>query len=364
MKRLLPFFLVLSSVGIGVLHFVTPGHDMFLHDTWRRLSYFPIAVGALFYGLRGGVLMALINSIAFIPHLLLYFGRNPVTYRSELTEVLLYFAAGALVGIISGKEKQVSEQYRAVSEELEASLKRVKEDTRILLSLEEQLRVSQKRAVAGELSSSLAHEIKNPLGAIRGAAEIILDEAPEEGLSRKFAGILIKETERLDKTLAGMLSMATPRDGGDEGAERALSEVVGHVYDTMSIRLKERLVSLSMVCEENAEAVRVEGEKVSQVLVNLVLNAVDAVGKGGCIDVRASLVDGICSLTVVDDGPGIDPDVFPRLFEPFVTGREEGTGLGLSISRRIAESLGGTLVARNRHEGGAEFCFTFPCLSP
>ncbi|VVS93475.1 sensor histidine kinase [Desulfoluna spongiiphila] len=363
MKRLLPFFLVLSSVGIGVLHFVTPGHDMFLHDTWRRLSYFPIAVGALFYGLRGGVLMALINSIAFIPHLLLYMGRNPVTYRSELTEVLLYFAAGILVGIISGKERRVSEKYRTVSRQLEESLTRVKDDARTLLSLEDQLRVSQKRSVAGELSSSLAHEIKNPLGAIRGAAEIILDEAPEGGLSRKFAGILIKETERLDKTLAGMLSMGISREEGDEGVETSLAEVVGHVNDTMSIRLKDRQVRLAMACEESAEQVRVDGEKVSQVLVNLVLNAVEAVGKGGRIDVRATLADGFCALTVADDGPGIEPDFFPKLFEPFVTGRDDGTGLGLPISRRIAESLGGTLVARNRDEGGAEFCFKFPCLS-
>jgi len=362
MKRMLPFLLVLSSIGIGVLHFVTPGHDMFLHDTWRRLSYFPIAVGALFYGLRGGLLMALFNSIAFIPHLLLFFGKNPVTYRSELTEVLLYFAAGALVGIISGKEKRLSEKYRSVSMQLEESLKRVKADARILLNFEEQLRVSQKRAVAGELSSSLAHEIKNPLGAIRGAAEIILDEVPEEGLTWKFAGILIKETERLDKTLAGMLSMTTAREDGAEEVERSLVEVVGHVNDTMSIRLKDRQVRLTMACDDNAKRVRVEGEKVSQVLVNLVLNAVDAVGKGGRIDVTATLCEEVCTLSVVDDGPGIDPNLFPRLFEPFVSGREDGTGLGLPISRRIAESLGGTLVARNREEGGAEFIFRFPAF--
>ena len=363
MKRLLPIFLVLVSVGIGVLHFVTPGHDMFLHDTWRRLSYFPIAVGALYYGLRGGIIMALLNSLAFIPHLLLYMGRNPVTYRSELTEVGLYFAAGILVGVVSGKEKQVSAQYRAVSEQLETSLKRVTDDARTLLSLEDQLRVSQKRAVAGELSSSLAHEIKNPLGAIRGAAEIILDEAPEEGLSRKFAGILIKETERLDKTLAGMLAMATSRESGTQEVERTLSEVVDHVNDTMSIRLKDRQVRLTMSCGDNARGVRVEGEKVSQVLVNLVLNAVAVVGKGGRIDVTATVSEGVCSVTVSDDGPGIDPNFFPRLFEPFVSGSKEGTGLGLPISRRIAQSLGGSLEARNRDEGGAEFCFSFPCLT-
>lgn len=363
MKRFVPVFLVLASFGIGVLHFVTPGHDMFLHDTWRRLSYFPIAVGALFYGLRGGLWVALFNSIAFIPHLLLFFGKDPMFYRSELTEVVLYFAAGALLGVLSGRERRLSERYQQISVQLEETLARLKEDAKTLLMLEDQLRVSQKRVAAGELSASLAHEIRNPLGAIRGAAEIILDEAPEKGASRRFAEILIKETERLDKTLAGMLTLGAATARGEE-EEHPLAEVVSHVRDTMAIRLKNRAVRLTMTSDERAAGVKVAGEKVSQVLVNLVLNAVDAVGKAGHVDVTVALEgDDLCTLSVVDDGPGIDPAFLPRLFDPFVSGRPDGTGLGLSISTRIAESLGGTLTARNRDEGGAEFLFTFPVIS-
>ena len=358
MKRFLPALLILVSVGIGMLHFFTPGHDMFLHDTWRRLSYFPIAVGGIVFGLRGGLWLALLNSIAFVPHLLLYMGENPMTYRSELTEVILYVAAGAVIGALSGRERRLSVKYKSLSRALAKTLERLKEDARVLLSVEEQLRVSQKQAVAGELSSSLAHEIKNPLGAIRGAAEIILDEAPETGHTKRFAGILIKETERLDKTLSGMLSMATTAVSGEDEM-RPLGEVVDHVSDTMAIRLKDRRVSLSMECGDAAAQTRVEG-KVSQVLVNLVLNAVEAVGKGGHVFVTAVMTGETCYLTVSDDGPGIPPELLPNLFEPFVTGRKSGTGLGLSISRRIAESLGGTLVARNPAEGGAEFLFSFP----
>lgn len=358
MKRFLPLLLVLISVGIGMLHFVTPGHDMFLHDTWRRLSYLPITVGALFFGLRGGLLMAFVNSIAFIPHLLLFIGKSPMTYRSELTEVLLYFVAGALLGSLANRERRLAERYQAVSLTLEGTLTRLKEDAKTLLSFEEQLRVSQRQAVAGELSTSLAHEIKNPLGAIRGAAEIILDEAPEGSHSQRFAGILITETERLDKTLSGMLTMATPVVGEAE-ERRPLKAVVDHVNDTMAMRLKDRDIYISMHCGERAAEVMVAGDKVSQVLVNLVLNAVAAVGSDGHIRVSAIRLGDACSLSVVDNGPGIDPELLPILFDPFVTGRDGGTGLGLSISRRIAESLGGTLIARNLEGGGAEFIFTF-----
>jgi hypothetical protein len=79
--------LVLVVIGIGLLHFFTPGHLVFYHDTYRRLSYFPIALGGIWYGVWGGVSLALLTSIAFIPHLLIFFGEEPATYLSELTEI-------------------------------------------------------------------------------------------------------------------------------------------------------------------------------------------------------------------------------------------------------------------------------------
>ncbi|MCG8471544.1 MAG: ATP-binding protein [Desulfobacterales bacterium] len=359
MKKLVPYIIVLASGCIGLLHFVTPGHDMFLHDTWRRLSYFPIALGALLYGLKGGLWMALLNSIAFIPHLLLFIGKNPSTYRSELTEVILYFATGALVGTLAGREKRLSKKYQAVSLELESTLSRLKEEAKTLFKLEEQLRMSQKRAVACELSTSLAHEIKNPLGAIRGAAEIIEDETKGSGQSSRFAGILIKETERLDRTLSGMLSMAS--EGGDAEDELApLKQVVNHVVDTMEIRTVSREISLLLFCNADAGTMRISGEKVSQVLVNLILNAVEAVGSGGTIEVRAECVDAEVRVSVADNGPGIPEDLASRLFEPFVSGREGGSGLGLSISKRIAEGLGGHLAVTPRPGGGTVFTLGLP----
>ncbi len=109
-KKLLFLFLVLIVIGIGLLHFFTPGNDIFFHDTYRRLSYFPIVMGAIWFGVWGGLSLAILSSIAFIPHLLLYFGHAPQTYLSELTEIILYLAAGVVTGVIAGREAKTPEE--------------------------------------------------------------------------------------------------------------------------------------------------------------------------------------------------------------------------------------------------------------
>ena len=107
MKKYLFIFLVLIVIGIGLLHFFTPGYQVFYHDTYRRLSYFPIVIGAIWFGVSGGLVLAVLTSIAFIPHLLLYIGKEPQTYLSELTEIILYLLAGGVVGLIAGKESRL-----------------------------------------------------------------------------------------------------------------------------------------------------------------------------------------------------------------------------------------------------------------
>ena len=152
--------LLAMVILIGLLHLLTPGHDLFFHDTYRRLSYFPIVLGGLWFGLRGGLILALLSSIAFTPHLLLYLGRPLESYLSELTEILLYIGAGTLTGFIAGREKKTREQYRLTSEKLEQSYTRLHRQTQELLTAEEHLAEAQKISALGQLSASLAHEIK------------------------------------------------------------------------------------------------------------------------------------------------------------------------------------------------------------
>ncbi|MDA8165688.1 MAG: ATP-binding protein [Desulfobacteraceae bacterium] len=358
MKSIRLAALLLVVVVIGILHFITPGDLLFYHDTLRRLSYFPIALGGLWYGVPGGLGIAVASSIAFIPHLVIYAGHHPAMYMGELTEVVLYLAAGALIGAIAGKEARLREQYRLLSEKLERSYDRLHEQAALLLEVEGQLGASQRLSALGQLAASLAHEIKNPLSSIRGTAEILLDEFPPGHPKREFAEILLKETARLGATVENVLQYSR----GQQQAQAAepLGRVLSRVATLLGGQLRGKKIDFRLRVDEEAAAVLVDGARLSQVFLNLILNAIDAVEANGRIIVESGRAAGGIAISVSDNGPGVPGDQRERIFEPFVSRKGEGTGLGLSISRKIVESYGGRIEISEAPEGGARFTVFLP----
>lgn len=359
MKRIRLAVLLLMVLIIGILHFATPGDLLFYHDIYRRLAYFPIALGGLWFGVPGGLGIAVASSIAYIPHLVLYAGEHPAMYLGELTEVVLYLAAGTVIGAIASKEARLREQYRLLSEKLEKSYDRLHQQTQLLIEVEEQLGASQRFSALGQLSASLAHEIKNPLSSIQGTAEILLDEFPEGHPKREFAEILLKETARLNATVENVLRYTR----GQQQTEQTepLSEVLARVAKLLSGQLRKKAIAFQLLEDRETASVLVEGARLSQVFLNLILNAIDAVpAKGGRIVVEIRHQDGGINVAVSDNGPGVPAPERERIFEPFVSSKEEGTGLGLSISRKIVESYGGRITVAVAPEGGAKFNVFLP----
>ncbi len=361
MRKTLFTILLLSVAGIGVLHFVTPGDLGVYHAAYRRLSYFPIILGAIWFGLRGGVFFAVLASLAFIPHLLLYISEDPRIYLNELIEVVLYLAAGALTGFISSREARLREKYQKLSEELEEAYERLHRESAILLEVEEQLGANQKLAALGELSASLAHEIKNPLSSLRGTAEIILDEFPEGHPKREFGEILLKEVDRLNVTVSEILQFSKGEilSANDQPAE-PLSEVISRVVRLMEPHLRKKAVVLQVDSCLEAETFLVDGGKMSQILLNIILNAIDALEKDGRIDLLVRVEEDELIVVISDNGPGIPENMRLDIFQPFVSGKEHGTGLGLSISARIVESMGGQINVSESGQGGACFSVSLP----
>lgn len=355
MRKLLFLTLVGAVVGIGFLHFFTPGSLVLFHDTYRRLSYFPIVLGAIWFGLPGGITLAVLASIAFIPHLLLYVGSNPQLYISELTEIVLYLAAGAVTGVIAGREAKLREKYKQLSEKLERSYARLHRETELLIETEERLAGSQKLSALGQLSASLAHEIKNPLSSIRGTAEILLDDYPVDHPKREFVEILMKEAARLNATVEDVLRFSRGQRGKEEPTE-PLAQVIDRVGKLLDSKIRKKSIRFFLRQDDGAGNFHVEGGKIAQVFLNIILNAIDAVPAGGTVRVEVREERGGWATTVCDSGPGIPLSERERIFEPFVSNKEEGTGLGLLISRRIVESYGGRITVADAEAGGA--CFT------
>jgi signal transduction histidine kinase len=359
MRKFLFAILVLVVIAIGMLHYFTPGYMVFYHDMYRRLSYFPIVLGAIWFGVRGGVVLAVMSSIAFIPHLLLYIGQGAETYLSELTEIFLYLAAGTVTGIIAGRESRLRLRYKELSEQLEKSYQKLHRETQLLLEVEEQLGAAQKLSALGQLSASLAHEIKNPLSSIKGTAEILLDEFPPDHPKREFVEILLKETTRLNSTVEEVLQFSR-RDAPDNKKESAetepLAQVIDRVSSLLASQLRKKNISLSVAGWEYGKTFFVPGKKMSQVFLNIILNAIDAAPRKGIIMVDTlKQADGY-SVLVQNSGAPVPDGHKKKIFDPFYSTKQGGTGLGLSISKKIVESYGGTLAVSDSELGGA--CFT------
>ncbi len=347
---------------IGVLHYVTPGYMILYHDTYRRLSYFPIAIGAILYGLWGGLLMAGLSCISFVPHLFMFWFQGPEAYYSELSEILFYLAAGLVIGLISSRENRLRKKYQQLSEKLSISYKRLHGQATRLVQAEKQLGLSQKLSSLGHVSASLAHEIKNPLASIKGAAEILADEVPPSHPKHEFIEIMRSEISRLNNSVNEVLIYCR----GQQPINKEILEpepldgILDKVVQLLAPQIQGK--SIEVTCEKTGDGrvIRVEEAAMIQVLMNIILNAVDAVAKKGKIRILHYRESKGYRINVADNGPGLASEKLEEVFESFVTFKEEGTGLGLSITKKIVERLGGTIRVTLSDMGGAEFSVFLP----
>ena len=176
-----------------------------------------------------------------------------------------------------------------------------------------------------------------------------------------YLQIIEQEIRRMERCLQTFLDFARPPK--PERRRTELVSIIERTFELIEGRARKQQVRLQLLPAAEPMTVDVDPEQVHQLLVNLALNALDAMPAGGALTVElARRGDGHIEIRVLDTGPGISPQILPRLFEPFVSSKETGIGLGLVVSRRIAEEHGGDLSAYNRLEGGA--CFTVSLPAP
>ncbi|MBM4129888.1 hypothetical protein FJ250_02510 [bacterium] len=216
-------------------------------------------------------------------------------------------------------------------------------------------------AAVGRMTAGIAHEIRNPLGIIRGAGqhlERVLDGA---GITDEVAAFIPEEVDRLDRILSGYLALGTGQHGPVE--EFDLVACLRRGARLLAAELAQ--VGVTVDGPDQAPPLLVSGDprRLQQVLLNLLLNARDAMPGGGrvAVAVAAAPEDAQVTVTVTDEGAGLGGNDPARLFEPFRTTKEKGSGLGLAISRRIVEDMGGSLDLRERRDRrGAEAIVTLP----
>ena len=217
----------------------------------------------------------------------------------------------------------------------------------------EMLRAEQLSAV-GQLAASVAHEVRNPLTAVKMLVEAALRVRDAKPLTSEDLRVIHREVERLEQTVQDFLDFA--RLPAPRRAICDLGEVIAQAVDLVRARATQQQVEISVSQSLQPIPVALDRAQLNTVLVNLLLNALDVLPAGGRVDIETQLCDGegVC-VRVSDNGPGIPQAMNGRLFTPFASTKPTGTGLGLSISQRIVQEHGGRISAGNRPDGGAEF---------
>jgi signal transduction histidine kinase len=220
------------------------------------------------------------------------------------------------------------------------------------------LRAEQMMAI-GQVAAGVAHELRNPLTSIKGLIQVNLRELEDRGVPADDLAVIEHEIRRMEKTLQTFLDFARPPKPDRQLLD--LTAIIERVLALVGGRARKQGVSLQFLRPEGPVNAEVDQDQMQQLVLNLVLNALDANPDGGSIelDLRPAR-DGYVELYVRDSGPGIAPHILPKVFETFVSSKETGVGLGLPLSRRIAEEHGGMLTAYNLPSAGACFLLRLP----
>jgi two-component system sensor histidine kinase HydH len=267
---------------------------------------------------------------------------------------------GSLAGALFLGDDRISEPFSAeevqILRTLGAQIAVVLENSQGHMRIKERDRL----AAMGEMAAGLAHEIRNPLGSIKAAVQLLQPDAQAGTVEADYLGIIAEEVDRLDRVVRSFLDYARPGLGAAElidpreAVERTIAIVRRDVPSS---------VELDLSSEGEVPWVRMDPAHLRQVVMNLVRNAVEAMDGRGRIAVvvqrKATDVPAV-EIVVRDSGPGIDSKLIPKLFTPFVTTKVQGTGLGLAISQRLVASAGGRIELRTQSGRGTTFVIALP----
>ncbi len=341
----------LSLLLISFCHYLTPAEHYHWHVIYQQIYYIPILLGAVWYGLKGGVITAAAASVLYIPHILLHWTHVPLYRFSQIVSILMFLIFGALGGQVIDRLRRE----REVQKQTAMQLQRANEQ---LQSTFERLRLVDRLSALGALSAGMAHEIRNPLGSIAGAIEILENEIEGDDPKREFVLILQKEIQRLSTIVTRYLDLVKP--SRVEQSPENLAEIVRSVVTLTSKQAAKQNVEVIADTHERLDDVMVDGQLVRQAVLNLAINAIQAMPEGGTVRIRPEMDKDYARIVVEDDGPGLTPEALQKAFEPFYTTKTGGTGLGLSIAFQIATSHQGDLRVENLQRGGARFILQLP----
>jgi signal transduction histidine kinase len=357
-------YIVLLKIGLATLLIDHTG-EIGINSSYYPIYYVPIVTAAEYFGPWGTLLWTALASAAYCSYLYPALQEYEITTEGKeflALRILFFFLAAMVVNRFVVENRRQTKRYQDLAETLA-------ETNRRLQQAQEEARRSERLAALGQMSAGLAHEIRNPLGVIKGSAEMLHQKLGESNpLATELAGYISTETNRLSALVTRFLDFARPLHV--ELDPHQVTEVLERALHSVSLSMKDSRVQIERQYEANLPLVPLDDSLCEQAFVNLIQNAYDAMGSGGTLRLSAAKAhsanrEGV-EVRIEDTGSGIPPELREQIFNPFVTTKKTGVGLGLSIVSRIIDGHHGTIRVENvenngqADHAGARFVIFFP----
>ena len=323
------------------------------------IYFLPIIVASTNLNLLRTLIICMFSSLfylAMIPNAIL---SNADTLHEEMPEFLIFCTTFFIVGVViqgfSDQNRHQLQQQKQLNTLLLENHNALQESILKLKATEETLRRKDRLAALGEMSAGLAHEIRNPLGIISSSAQLLQSYVNNTNSNAKqLLEVIREESGRLNTLVSDFLKFGRPAQ--PQLKQYPLEELVQRAVEYLYQIGEEHKVQLDYQPPQQSIPVLVDSAMIQQLLLNLLLNAIEACDAGGQVTIKLRSINHHAEIAICDNGMGIDNKELRTIFNPFFTTKNSGTGLGLSTAHKIVESHGGDIHVRSRMGSGS--CFT------
>jgi two-component system sensor histidine kinase HydH len=227
-------------------------------------------------------------------------------------------------------------------------------------ALQEQVKRAERLASLGRLAAGVAHEIRNPLGALKGFLQYFQRKLPLQEQDKTYLTVMMKEVDRLNSVISNLLDFARPKNPVLEPCD--IGDLIRHVLTLTESDVQSKEIDISLNIAEDLPQVRLDRDQMTQVFLNILLNAIQVMEPGGQIRVvaKSRAESNQLEIAISDNGKGIPADDLPRIFDPFFTTKKRGAGLGLAIAYTIIENHHGEITVESEEGKGSIFRIRLP----
>jgi len=351
--------LLIDHTGIYINGYPEPS----INSSYYPIYYLPVVTAAVYFGPWGTLLWTFLASAAYCSYLypalvLQEYELTPDAIAELAIRILFFFLAAMIVNRFAVENRRQTRRYQEVAEQLAVTNQQLEH-------AQAEARRSERLAALGQLSAGLAHEIRNPLGVIKGSAEMLNQKLQESNpLASELAGYISGEVNRLSALVSRFLDFARPLQAALKPQD--ITEVLDRALTLVAGQWRGVTINVDKQYQKDLPRVPLDEGLCEQAFTNIVQNAYDAMGSaGGTLRASVSRVlsdgrDGV-EVQLADTGPGIPVDLREQIFNPFVTTKKDGVGLGLSIVSKIVDGHHGSIRVETGTDGtGACFVMFFP----